>query len=204
MGFNPSSFSDDMNRPVENVTWFDAALYCNELSKREGLDTFYIYTEKVTSGNSVIDLEGFDTRSFYTITGYRLPTEAEWEFSCRAGTTTDNYWGSSDIEEYVWHDENSANSTQPVGHKLPNPYGLYDMAGNVWEWCNDWHDSYDSNTKTDPIGPLIPLTGHSRVRRGNSWDSPEENFRASYRSRNSPSTMRNTTGFRVVRSEWVD
>ena len=193
MGFNPSGFSDDLNRPVENVTWFDAVLYCNERSKRDNLDTVYSYTAKVKTDNTVTALENLEIRDYET--GYRLPTEAEWEYSYRGGTSAENYWGDEDIEQYAWYSENSGNTTQPVGHKLPNAYELYDMAGNVWEWCNDWHERYNNFAETDPIGPS---TGTFRVRRGNSWESPPENMRATLRSSSTPATTRNTTGFRVV------
>jgi sulfatase modifying factor 1 len=172
---NPSYFKGDSLRPVENVTSFDAVLYCNARSKRDLRDTVYSYTSKTMDSIWCTDLVSINID--YSKNGYRLPTEAEWEYACRAGTTTDYYWGrnypptttadTAAIDSFAiwWH--NSNNFTARVGTKLPNAFGLYDMSGNVWEWCNDWHDNYTSGNQTDPTGPS---TGSYRVMRGGSYD----------------------------------
>jgi len=106
---------------------------------------------------------------------YRLPTEAEWEYAARGGTSGDRY---GNIEDIAWYDDNSGGSTQPVGVKQPNAYGLYDMLGNVWEWCQDWYGSYTSSAKTNPTGPS---SGSGRVYRGGSWFDDARGVGAPYR-----------------------
>ena len=176
---NPSYFyfTGDSLRPVETVTWFDAVLYCNARSKRDLRDTVYTFTSITGApGEGCSGLVGLAID--FTKNGYRLPTEAEWEYACRAGSTTDFYWGksyppttSADTlaidSNAVWY-HNSPNRTQPVATKKPNAWGLYDMSGNVMEWCNDWYGygSYGSGSQTDPTGPS---TGSYRVLRGGSW-----------------------------------
>ncbi|MBN2038156.1 MAG: formylglycine-generating enzyme family protein, partial [Chitinispirillaceae bacterium] len=141
MGVNPSYFTGDSLRPVEYITWFDAVLYCNARTKADGKDTVYSYTSvSGTPGDSCTALGGLAVD--FAKSGYRLPTEAEWEYACRAGSTTDYYWGGSyppataaDTlavdNNAVWR-HNSNFSTARVGTKLANAFGLYDMSGNVW------------------------------------------------------------------------
>ena len=204
---NPSNFTGDLLLPVETVTWFDAVLYCNKRSKQDGFDTVYSFTSVTgTPGNGCSDLGGLAMD--FTKNGYRLPTEAEWEYACRAGTTTDYYWGknyppttSTDTlaidSNAVWY-YNSPTGTQPVATKKPNAWGLYDMNGNVWEWCNDWYGRYTSGNQTDPTGPS---TGSSRVLRGGSWVNGGVNLlRSAFRlSGDSPGVRYNSIGFRCVR-----
>jgi formylglycine-generating enzyme required for sulfatase activity len=148
MGGNPSRFTGDITRPVEQVRWSDATNYCAKFTQRERaagrLPTGYIY---------------------------RLPTEAEWEYACRAGTTTRFSYGDdlnyASLGSYAWYDSNSGDTTHAVGQKLPNAWGLYDMHGNVWEWCLDWYSSYSGNSVSDPQGPI---TGSARVVRGGGYD----------------------------------
>ena len=149
MGNNPSFFKDcGANCPVEQVNWDDAAGYANALSRREGLPECY-------AGS---------TFSGLTCAGYRLPTEAEWEYAARAGTTGPTY---GDRDSVAWYDLNSGGATHPVGQKQPNAWGLDDMLGNVGEWTGDWYDTYPA-TVTDPTGPT---TSYARVVRGGSWSS---------------------------------
>jgi formylglycine-generating enzyme required for sulfatase activity len=187
MGKNPSQFKGDTKRPVERVSWFDAALYCNQRSKQYGLDTVYSYTSIIW----LIDLSK---------NGYRLPTEAQYEYALRAGTTTKCFWGndSSAGGNYAWYNYNSDSTTHPVATKLPNPWGLYDMAGNVLEWCSDWYEKYYSAAgQTDPVGPA---TGTNRVLRGCSWlDTPYYiGIRCADRAANRPDFAESVYGFRCV------
>jgi formylglycine-generating enzyme required for sulfatase activity len=195
MGFNPSKFPLIIKGPVENVTWFDAALYCNKRSKRDGLDTVYTYTKKSMAGDSCTGLTGILTD--YSKNGYRLPTEAEWEYACRAGTSTTYYWGSGDIDKYAWFNANSGATIRPVAQKLPNHFGLYDMSGNAWEWCNDYYGSYKSGAQTDPHGPLPYF---ECVIRGGAWNYNDDYLSSTNRSRNLP---HNSSGFRCVRLQVI-
>ena len=167
VGTNPSYFDSGRAWPVEQVSWFDAARFCNALSKLAGLDTVYTYSGVMDTSTALA--------INYTKNGYRLPTEAEYEYANRAGTTTDYYWGrnyppatTADTlaidSNAVWY-YNSPNGTQPVASKKPNAWGLYDMSGNLWEWCNDWYGSYSATSQTNPTGPT---SGSSRVLRGGS------------------------------------
>jgi len=172
MGVNPSEYKG-ANNPVEMVSWEDAVEFCRRLSE--------LPAEKA-AGNV-----------------YRLPTEAEWEYACRAGTTTKFSFGDdeSDFGEYGWYRENSGRTTHPVGSKLPNAWGLYDMHGNVWEWCQDWYGDYPSGSVTDPSGAT---SSSGRVNRGGGWFNTADNCRSADRYRNSPSYRNYNLGFRVVRS----
>jgi formylglycine-generating enzyme required for sulfatase activity len=188
MGTNPSRFTGDTGRPVEQVFWYDAARYCNRRSILEGLTPCY----DTTTWNCTV-----------SATGYRLPTEAEWEYACRGGTTTGYFWGDSSdsatIGQYAWYYANSSATTHPVAQKRPNAYGLYDMSGNVWEWCNDWFGSYSAGPQTDPTGPA---TGSYRVLRGGSWDDGYVGYmylRSAYRYGMDPDINDCIYGFRCVR-----
>jgi formylglycine-generating enzyme required for sulfatase activity len=170
MGINPSYFKGDSKRPVESVTWYDAILYCNERSKRDGLDPVYQYTNIVKEKGMCSYLENLTID--FNKNGYRLPTTAEWEYACRAGTTTTYYWGKNNfkISQYAWTAENSSGTTHPVGMKKSNAWGLYDMIGNVLEWCHDYyHLPTSKNPTRNPKGPDSPGYDNSRFLRGGSW-----------------------------------
>jgi formylglycine-generating enzyme required for sulfatase activity len=182
MGVNPSKFKG-ANRPVEEVSWFDVVAFCNKLSKMEGLEPVYM-------------IKGADVKCNWNAKGYRLPTEAEWEYSVRAGVSF-RYAGSNNVDEVAWYRGNSGSKTHPVGQLRSNGFGLYDMSGNVDEWCWDWKGKYSSGTQTDPTGPI---GGSSRVLRGGSWGNFPSYTRASYRSHASPTIAYYYNGFRLGRT----
>jgi formylglycine-generating enzyme required for sulfatase activity len=196
-------FKTGDNNPVYNVGWFDAILYCNARSKRDGFDTVYTYTDIVGTPGKECGLNGVESDPHKT--GYRLPTEAEWEFACRAGTTTDYYWGDQanglyanggDHNYGAWP-EDGLHGAAEVASLIPNDFGLYDMSGNVWEWCHTICVSpYPSaDPVTDPFGPD---SGTQRSQRGGSWDHGAKWLRSSSRYCDNPSTTRPVIGFRVV------
>ena len=206
MGYNPSFRVGDRMRPVEMVTWFDAVLYCNARSRHYGKDTVYSYSS--VKRDSIWCTELADVKADFSRNGYRLPTEAEWEYACRAGSTTDYYWGRNcppytpadtlavDSNAVWWH--NSPLGTQPVANKKPNALGLYDMIGNVFQWCNDWFGNYSFDSQIDPRGPS---TGSFRMLRGGSWRQGDRPLRSAYRNNNFPSVMNHNYGFRCVRRQ---
>ena len=176
MGTNPSQFKGNPIRPVEEVSWHDAAEFCRRLSEAP---------KEKTAGAT-----------------YRLLSEAEWECACRAGTTTRFSFGDDAdvLGQYAWWRNNSGDSTQPVGQLRPNAFGLFDMHGNVWEWCADWHavDDYTKVSAEDPVGPD---SGSARVLRGGSWnDDFPGPFRGVYRNSNGPDRRYYGWGFRVSRT----
>jgi len=182
MGTNPSKFMGD-NLPVENVSWYDAVEYCNQRSKKEGLIPAYT-------------VNGSNVEWNRNTNGYRLPTEAEWEYACRAGTATAYNTGENISDSTGWYKVNSGIKTHPVGQKLANAWGLYDMHGNVWEWCWDWYGSYSSKVQNDPMGAV---SGSFRVLRGGSWYNSAENTRSTYRFNLDPYYRYDNFGFRLVR-----
>jgi sulfatase modifying factor 1 len=129
---------------------------------------------------------------------YRLPTEAEWEYSCRSGGKRERYCGGDNVDAIGWYAGNSGNKTHPVGTKQPNGLGIYDMTGNVWEWVQDWHYMYMGNSKQDPVGPQY---GNERVIRGGNWDSSVWVARAALRFHNEPDRRYNIQGFRLASPE---
>jgi formylglycine-generating enzyme required for sulfatase activity len=179
MGSNPSAFSTCGDGcPVELVSWFDAVDYVNALSRSEGLPECY-GTNRTFVGLSC--------------RGFRLPTEAEWEYAARAGTTGERY---GPLDAIAWHSGNSGGRTQPVRGKQANAWGLYDMIGNVWEWTHDWYDAY-GGAATDPLGPG---TGSRRVLRGGGWGFDAALCRAAVRDNGGPGYRRGLLGFRPARS----
>lgn len=179
--------------PVYEVTWYDAVLYCNARSKRDGLDTVYTYDSIIgaTVPGNGSNLSGLNA-DFFKI-GYRLPTEAEWEFACRAGTTGKYFWGNVNPDDYVWNSYNSGGTPQPVGNSKPNGFKLYDMIGNLEEWCNDLWGYYTSGLQVDPVGPD---SGYYRVVRGGCFKGPSTT--STDRNGWLPFTRNNEKGFRVV------
>jgi formylglycine-generating enzyme required for sulfatase activity len=209
MGTNPSNFKSAVTNetgtpgklPVENVTWFDAVEFCNKLSENEGLEKVYTFTSRTpATGYPITNLAGL--AADFNKNGYRLPSEAQWEYACRAGTTeaynneNNSYTNAASVGAVAWYTSNSGNKTHQVGLKDPNAWGLYDMHGNVFEWCRDWYGSYSSVITTDPPGPN---TGTDRVMRGGGWDDRAQDVRSALRYSERPNTRNNNTGFRVVR-----
>lgn len=189
MGTNPSRWKGE-NNPVEQLRWSDAAKFCNKRSEAKGLQPCY-------------DLKTL--KCDFEANGYRLPTEAEWEYACRAGTTTAYFFGASPAKagDYAWFDKNSSGHPRPVGEKQPNPWGLYDIAGNVWEWCNDFYkvDYYQESPHENPHGPD---SGQNKVLRGGAWRFSADNCRSGYRYNENPGQADvcfgyDIYGFRCVR-----
>ena len=174
MGDNPSAFKQGANHPVENVSWRRVQEFVEALNRRE-------------------------QRSHY-----RLPTEAEWEYACRAGTTTEYSFGDDEeqLGEYAWYSDWPGGSTHPVGQKKPNIWGLYDMHGNVWEWVQDWYaeDYYKQFQSKTAIDPRGPKQGTYRVIRGGSWNNYATYLRSAYRDDRPPGNAYDYVGFRLLRT----
>ncbi len=221
MGENPSYFQGEnggvAKHPVENVNWFQAVAYCNRLSELEGLKPAYIVkdrrglpwppkmsnlagnlAERVRNGQDPEKLPVVERDT--SADGYRLPTEAEWEYAARAGTETPYWSGDSedDLALVGWYVTNSDGTTHPVGEKPANTWGLHDVHGNVWEWTTDWFpaDGYSNAIVTDPRA--LPTARHRVCRGGSYWDDPDR-ARAAFRVRSSPDLANRVLGFRVVR-----
>jgi len=169
---NPSAFSGD-TLPVESVSWMDAVRFCNRLSELQGKAPCYAL-------DTAIDEVQFTAQA----NGFRLPTEAEWQFACQAGTQGIRY---GELTEIAWYKENAEDRTHPVGQKQPNSWGLYDMLGNVWEWCTDIYDQ--------------TVYGEYRVFRGGGWCDQERSVMATTRRRSHPKSFRiDDLGFRIARN----
>ncbi len=185
MNSNPSA-CEGPERPVDSVTWLDAIHFCNMLSRSMDLPEAYgVVGHEVTwSGPSA--------------PGWRLLTEAEWEYCCRAGADEPAYGPANEIG---WHQQSPSTESQPVARKAPNGWGLFDMLGNVWEWVWDWRADYDAASAVDPTGPS---EGTDRVRRGSSWSNAAGTLRASIRFESKPNAQLNNVGFRVCRTVPVE
>ncbi|MGR9108539.1 MAG: formylglycine-generating enzyme family protein [Gammaproteobacteria bacterium] len=185
----PSEWTEtetDEKSPANYITWFQAIDFCNALSTHEGFEPCY-------------EIQGEFVKWRRNAEGYRLPTEAEWEYAARAGLSSVYFFGdgASDLGDYAWYSGNSGKKVHPVGELKPNPFGLYDLLGNVWEWCWDWFGDYDNADARNPAGPE---TGSSRVLRGGSaWNDPR-NLRSADRNRRNPEAGNVFIGFRCVRA----
>jgi formylglycine-generating enzyme len=202
MGENPSDFKGQQ-RPVENVSWFDAAVFCNALSEKTGRKAVYVEKNGQPFGKEkdhwALPNDGRVQRDLKA-NGYRLPTEAEWEFAAKGGDIGENghtfeYAGSDLLEQVGWYDKNSNQETQEVRLLLPNALGLYDMSGNVWEWCADWHADYKPGKQDNPQGPE---QGVYRVFRGGGWNSAPRRCRTASRYHYGPAARDGALGFRLV------
>ena len=168
---NPSRWQDHPHKPVESIRWRDAKIYCNERSLLEGLNLCYDESKPGLPCD-------------FQANGYRLPTEAEWEFACRAGTEGDYECGSNEqLKSYAFFDENSGEQTHPVRSRKPNRWGIFGMHGNVCEWCQDVYDPayYQTSPQQDPPGPPVPAGDVKRVIRGGSWKASARMCRSSFR-----------------------
>lgn len=168
---DPSHWQENPKTPVERVRWRDAKAYCNERSREEKLTP--CYNEKTVEWDCD-----------FSATGYRLPTEAEWEYAARAGTQTAYDFGAKEsLRQYAWFAENGDHKTHPVGQKKPNAWGLYDMYGNVSQWCEDVYSPtyYKESSANDPTGPPSPGHDVKRVMRGGNWNASADACRVSYR-----------------------
>jgi formylglycine-generating enzyme required for sulfatase activity len=201
MGWEDSYF-DGPNRPVEQTTWFDAVSYCNLRSAAEGLTPVYTITGAAYE-ESHITSAGVTWNP--NANGYRLLTEAEWEYACRAGSTGAYCNGDisqcdcgsePNLDAVGWYCGNSGDQTHDVGTKSPNAWGLYDMHGNVWEWCWDWYEDYGGSV-TDPAGPA---SGSARVGRGGSWGSGAQYCRSAGRDYGNPGFRSDNLGLRLART----
>lgn len=229
MDYNPADYSDEERfYPVDRVGWYDAIAFANALSKLKSKTTCFILTEihcrdgsdgddidycKDGGGINKAEVELNQVGSVYDCTGYRLPTEAEWEYAARAGTTTEFYAGNIThidcsppdpvLSEIAWYCGNSDIAgdgnygSQRVCSKAPNNWGLFDMSGNLWEWVWDWQGEYPHRQVTDPQGPK---TGTHKIQRGGSWRYDAHRARSAYRIRNFPKAVQRVTGFRLVRT----
>lgn len=170
---NPSTFKSD-NRPVETVTWEEAVIFCNLLSEKSGLNPCYT----LSNDNEEITFDHYAN-------GFRLPTEAEWEYACKAGAKEIRY---DELDLIAWYKYNSKQTTHNVGQKKPNPWGLHDMLGNVWEWCSDLYDT--------------EVYGSYRIFRGGGWADEERSVMATTRRRSHPLKFKiEDLGFRIARNK---
>ncbi len=186
MGTNPSTIKNGSN-PVEQVSWYDVIKFCNKLSEKEGL-------KKAYSG------DGDNITCDFRSNGYRLPTEAEWEYAAKGGNKSKGYKysGSNNIDLVAWYEDNSKAISHPAGKMQPNELGLYDMTGNVWEWCWDLYGDYTANNQKNPKGPI---KGGTRVTRGGSY-LDLETVDVTLRGSHDPYALGNgLLGFRLARSK---
>jgi len=200
MEYNPSLATENEECPVEGVTWFSAVEFCNKMSEAESLSPYYALKAVRKRANGSIEgakvtILGGD--------GFRLPTEAEWEYACRAGSVSPWCFGDQvlDVGNYAWYYDNSSMETHPVGQRKPNSWGLFDMHGNVMEWCYDWYNEFHyQQCSEEEENPTGPAEGISKVLRGGAWQFGAEATRCAYRNSSAPDAVAGVIGFRVCRN----
>ena len=185
----PKQSKTGEDRAVSNVSWYRAALFCNAVSKLAGLDTAYVY-KSITSDSILVDLE-----INYSASAIRLPTENEWEVAAHGGTTTTYYWDTDEASKYAYYGQTVG--PDEVAKRIPNDFGLYDMAGNVAEWVNDWYDAYPKNNSDNYTGPQ---KGEYRIVRGGGWSDKVTALDPKEREKLDPAHSKVTLGFRLVYS----
>ena len=199
MEFNPSVSTDGPRNPVDSVSWFSAVEFCNRMSMTEELPLFYDLQNVKKRASGVI--EKADVTALGG-DGYRLPSEAEWEYCCRAGSITPWCFGDQilDVAQYAWYFDNSSGEAHRVGEKKPNSWGLFDMHGNMMEWCNDWFGEFYYQVCTVEECPPGPEHGVAKVLRGGAWQFGAEATRSAYRNSSNPEAISSVIGFRVCRN----
>jgi len=200
MGYNPSENKGD-NLPVTNVSFYEAVQFCNNLSTRSGLTPCYKIDKTHPDPNNLSNLDTlrYIVTCDWNASGYRLPTEAEWEYAARGGDILNKlqFAGSNEVSEVSWNIDNSGNKTHPVGTKTPNQYGIYDLSGNVYEWCWDYYSQYYREKMLHPKGTE---KGVYRVARGGSFNCGIDSCSITARGGFAPNFKGNNLGFRVVRN----
>lgn len=205
-GYKSDKGRTNGRHPVTSITWYDAIAWCNALSEMYGLEPIYYSDLEHTKvyRNSAQHNMILNDYAKWEANGFRLPTEAEYEFVARNKGIREGlyqYSGGDDLDELGWYIENSNGGTNAIGSKKANELGVYDLSGNVYEWCWDWYGSYNEKLQSDPKGPTGPFEGLLKVIRGGAWDSEKYKCEISERNSLNPGEKANNVGFRFVRKK---